>query len=380
MKVLLYSHDGRGAGHISRTVALANAIKRKHLDWKVLCVTGGNSFSTLNKNDSIDWVKLPSYKTVVEKGHVRAKLGPLGYGKMELAKMRSKILLNVAKTFSPDLLIVEYFPKGKLDEMEKAVEWLKKNTSCRMFLGLRGVISDVGDFAYEDVFNKENFSFIERNYSSVFCHTDKSVFDIRKEYDLPKSLVDKVVFTGYVSRAYELEKIGALPKSAERFDRIVGSGCSVNGLKFNEHMLKLKSSYFPQEKWAIFLGDSMPKADQAKIINRAKKDESLDIILFSDKFLDYLSSCGSIITHGGYNLITDTLFFKKPVAYIARDVPERDQEIHLDYLKKSGAIVDYLSEKNLTEGNLLKLISTSSKRPKKEINLKGSEFVSNCIK
>ncbi len=376
MTTVLYSHDGRGIGHVSRTAALAMGIKRIKPDEQVICITGYEGFNDLHPRNDIEWIKLPSYKTTVTKGKVWAKLSPAGYTKEESASIRSQIILASIKALKPDNIIVEYFPQGKMLEIRKTLLYLESNTNCNIYLGLRGVIADKNDDGYGDIFNQDNYTIIDKYYKKVFCYTDSNVFTYRKD-EFNNNILSKIVNTGYVSRASEIDKITDLDNKPS-YDKLVGLGCSVNAFEMIKMIINVKSKSFPGEKWAIFLGTALSRAGKEELRAYSKDIYNLDLIDFNDEFLAYLKSAKAIISHGGYNTITDTLFFRKPTIYIARDVPEKDQEIHLEYLKTAGIISNYLTETNLTEDLLENEIRNMSKR-EVSTNIDGSSNVAKAI-
>jgi len=379
MTTILYSHDGRGVGHVSRMAALAMGIKRIKPSDKVICITGHDGFSNLHSRKDIDWIKLPSYKTNIENGKVIAKISPAGYNKFELSKIRSEIILSAIKALRPDNFIVEYFPQGKMLELRKSLLYLKKNTKCKIYLGLRGVITDKNDYGYTDVFNQSNFDFIEKIYNKVFCYTDPKIFKYSTDV-LPRKILDKIIYTGYVSRAFEIEKHNQIIKFKKSYDKVIGLGCSVNGLEIIKKLLSIKKFKFKKEKWVVFLGTALLAKDIKKIKTIGRSLANVDLINFSDDFLKIMKSSKAVISHGGYNAITDALFFKKPSIFIARDVPEKDQEIHLEYFKKAGVINDYIKERSFDYDKIKKNIKGFDKNSNFSIvKINGSEKVAKII-
>lgn len=367
-KYILYSHDGRGAGHISRTVALAQGIKRFNPDSAVLIITGSDLAPKLANNPDIEFVKVPTYKKT------KKSLTPLLCDKYALSKIRKKMIQGVIKAYNPDIAIIEYFPEGKLGELQTSLRYMKK-IRCKIYYGFRGVIGEINNLAYKDIFNKRNCSIMKKYYSGVFCYTSQNVFDPLVEYPIEKPFLKNLIFTGYVSRAYELKKIAPTSGKKFKYDLLIGLGCSVKAFALIKILLNLKGKFFPNEKWCIFLGEALSKNSKIKIFNKYLKRKDLDIIEYSSDYLDFIQSASRIISHGGYNSITDTLYYNKPTVYIARDVPEKDQEIHLKFLKDSGIIKDFLCEHSLNEKRLYEAIINIKKPNSKSLSLLGSKNV-----
>ena len=78
LDLLLYAHDGRGLGHVSRSVAVGLAVRRLHPGLRTLLVSGARGCAELIGPAPLDWVKLPAYATQVVDGRSRGIDGPSG--------------------------------------------------------------------------------------------------------------------------------------------------------------------------------------------------------------------------------------------------------------------------------------------------------------
>ena len=75
LDVLIYSHDGRGFGHVSRGVTIGMALRRLFPGLKVLFVSGFKQTATLVGSCPLEWIKLPSYETQIIAGNQKAGWG-----------------------------------------------------------------------------------------------------------------------------------------------------------------------------------------------------------------------------------------------------------------------------------------------------------------
>ena len=76
---LLYAHDGRGLGHVSRTTAVGLALKRLYPEARVLLITGSAKTHIMVGRGALDWIKLPSYQTVLTAGASEGRDGESGF-------------------------------------------------------------------------------------------------------------------------------------------------------------------------------------------------------------------------------------------------------------------------------------------------------------
>ena len=63
-RVLFYSHDSFGLGHIRRTLSLCEAVQRRYERASLLVLTGSSAVSSLPMPAGVDWVKLPGVTKV----------------------------------------------------------------------------------------------------------------------------------------------------------------------------------------------------------------------------------------------------------------------------------------------------------------------------
>ncbi len=61
LDLIIYAHDGRGQGHVSRSIAVASALRRLYPDLKIMMITGERGTEELIGAIDLEWIKLPSY-------------------------------------------------------------------------------------------------------------------------------------------------------------------------------------------------------------------------------------------------------------------------------------------------------------------------------
>ena len=66
--VLLYAHDGRGLGHVSRSIAIGLSIRRLFPELKIALITGSPYAQMLTNQLPLEIIKLPSYNVKVQNG------------------------------------------------------------------------------------------------------------------------------------------------------------------------------------------------------------------------------------------------------------------------------------------------------------------------
>ena len=103
--ILMYSHDTYGLGHIRRTMAIASHLR--DTDINILILTGSTIAGRFPLPDQIDFVRIPGMikKTNEEYLPLSIKINP-----EHALDIRKNIIKTTAKTFQPDLFIVDKEP------------------------------------------------------------------------------------------------------------------------------------------------------------------------------------------------------------------------------------------------------------------------------
>src|SRR5881628_1458544 len=75
MRVLFYSHDGMGLGHVRRHLAIASALVEAAPEAKVLVVTSVDEVSRLGLPPNVDTLRLPALRKVANNEYSSRRLG-----------------------------------------------------------------------------------------------------------------------------------------------------------------------------------------------------------------------------------------------------------------------------------------------------------------
>ena len=115
-RVLMYSHDTFGLGHLRRCRTIAHALVDRFKGINVLIVSGSQIAGAFDFRARVDFVKIPSviklysgeYTSIGD--HIDIE---------DTLRMREALILETARHFDPDMVIVDKEPLGLQGEMEK---------------------------------------------------------------------------------------------------------------------------------------------------------------------------------------------------------------------------------------------------------------------
>ena len=326
LDILIYGHDGRGLGHVSRSAAIGMALRRLYPHLKVCLLSGCRQTQELIGDVPLDWIKLPAYDTVVIDGRSTGTDGPCGFEDKELGHLRAEQIKQLIALYRPRLILADHTPQGKHRELVPA---LTDETVERpqWVLGMRGVVGSVAQAGSELA-----AELYQRYYSGLLWYGDSSVLGDQHLELLGHRFTSDSVECGYVSRLIELVSL-AHPSGLSHY------GCTVSVPWFGEHtegfferLIEALGLMGPDHgRFRIFLGGE-------DISSYKQKLEGLDFCTlerFGPQYVEALCRSRSAVVFGGYNSLVDVLSMGVPALAVTRDMQDREQQDHLAALTRA---------------------------------------------
>src|SRR4029077_11803874 len=138
-RVLIYSHDSFGLGHVSRCRTIANAIVEADPAVSVLIISGSPMIGSYEFRSGIDFVRIPGVVKQIDTGEYDS--ANLRVGVEHTLEMRTRIIRDTADIYRPDLFIVDKEPRALRGEVEPTLRMLKAR-GTPIVMGLRDVMDD----------------------------------------------------------------------------------------------------------------------------------------------------------------------------------------------------------------------------------------------
>lgn len=193
IRILMYSHDTYGLGHLTRTLRIARAIRRRTARASILVLSGSPVAPYVPLPPGADLVKMPSV----------LKAGPEKYQSLSLAvkfsqikKMRRNVIRSTAVSFRPHVFMVDNVPLGMKGEVLPTLEMMRKRLpASRVVLNLRDILDDPE--VIRESWNRTGVPEILRSfYDQIYVLGDAEVFDAARAYGLP---ADRTLHVGYAT-------------------------------------------------------------------------------------------------------------------------------------------------------------------------------------
>src|SRR5258708_37046345 len=140
-RLLAYSHDGYGLGHLRRNLRIAVGLRRLRPDVEVLLATGAKGAERLVAAHGIACVHLPS---VIKAGPGRYESTEPGAPAIDpVVARRSAILAETVTPFAPSILLVPRPPRGLPRELDAPLcIHRSRRPHTRPVLGLRDILDE----------------------------------------------------------------------------------------------------------------------------------------------------------------------------------------------------------------------------------------------
>lgn len=332
LDILIYAHDGRGLGHISRSAAIALACRRLYPGLRILLVSGSRAVSGLTDGAPIDWIKLPAYDTVVTDNVSRGCRGPSGFEDPELGSLRRDMLAQVVTLYRPRCVLADHMPQGKHRELAAALDVSAADT--RWVLGIRGVVGDVPGLSSETA-----LSCFRNHYSALLWYGDSAVIGTEAVEEMARWFDIRPTEAGYVSRLREL--IRMKPGLASG-DRDLGGVASIPWM--GEHTPELITALSKalavvgdrHGPWHVYLDTGNGTAGAASPLRLLDELPFCRVKPVGPRYAKSLLRAKSALIYGGYNSLTDVLQAATPAVVLTRGMRDNEQESHLRKLIAHG--------------------------------------------
>ena len=333
VKVLMYSHDSFGLGHLRRTLALAEAFVAREPTANVLILTGSTVSGAYRMTHGIDLLKLPS---AVKVGNGNYEPSRMSFSFDELRELRSSLILSSARAFDPDVLLVDKAPLGMKGEVEPTLDFLAAERSQTLtVLGLRDVMDDPQQVR-ESWERKKIPESIENLYDMVLVYGPREIYDPLPLYGLSESTIDRTHYVGYVGKRQGLQDVDDLP-----FDPgyvLVTAGGGGDGFELVRNYLQGLRIAEPGFDSLIVTGPLMAEEEKREVEKLARDLRRARVLEFRADMETLVQGSGAVVAMGGYNTTTELLASHKPTLIVPRVEPRVEQLIRAERLAGLGLI------------------------------------------
>ena len=328
MRLLVYSQDGLGLGHLRRTGNIAQEVLARVPDASVLILADSRATPVLPPHPGIDYLKLPTLvKTGRSSSHPTSWRGStLPLDVRETVHLRSQVILHTYEAFRPDVVLVDHMPVGALGELKALLDRAGDDPRARLFLGLRDVL-DAPEVIREAWLELGAYEYLRR-YDGVLIYGCREIFDAESAYEIGLH-AQKVVFCHYVAPVQRsvADPLPAPGPGEEPFLLVMGGGGGdafplattfLAALPLLLQRLRVRA--------VILTGPNMPR-DKRQALAHAAMGLPVEVESSSEDVAALLARASAVITMAGYNSLCEVLASRKKALVVPRGGPSAEQRI-----------------------------------------------------
>ena len=335
-RVLLYSHDSFGLGHVSRCRTIANAIVEADQSVSVLIISGSPMIGSYEFRSGIDFVRVPGVVKQIETGEYDS--ANLRVGVEHTLEMRTRIIRDTADIYRPDLFIVDKEPTGLRGEVVPALHLLKER-GTPLVLGLRDVMDDPAALAAE--WERKNVVPALRDlYDEIWIYGLPQINKPLTGIAVPPSVRHKMFYTGYLYRDLPLHS--DIPHEIEEINGpfiLVTAGGGGDGADLIDWVLAAYESdpHIPYGAVIVF-GPFMSASEREAFKERAAKFRNIRTLTFTNNLGALMQRAEGVVAMGGYNTFCEILSFDKKAIIVPRKRPRLEQFIRTRAARTLGLL------------------------------------------
>lgn len=332
-RVLIYSHDTFGLGHLRRCRAIAHALVEHSKDLSVLILSGSPIIGSFDFRSRVDFVRVPG---VIKLRNGEYTALNLHIDIDEILAMRASLIRHTAEVFQPDLFIVDKEPLGLRGEVKQTLETLKER-GVPLVLGLRDVMDEPALLAPEWKRKKVQPA-LEELYDEIWVYGLPQVCDPLEGIRLSRSVRRKMVYTGYLQRS----AAAPLPHGTDIPEDpfiLVTAGGGGDGEALVDWVLRAyEGDPAIPYRALIVLGPFMQPDRQAEFLARAAALPAVEATTFETRLESLMQAAVGVVAMGGYNTFCEILSFDKKALIVPREVPRREQYIRAARAQELGLV------------------------------------------
>lgn len=380
-RILLYSHDTYGLGHLRRTLNIAGQLARDLPHASQLIITGSMVAGAFSLPPHLDLIKLPALSKR-SNGRYKARALPLSLD--QIIAWREQMILQAVITFEPDLVLVDKTPAGVQGELLPTLHYLcTQRPETYLVLGMRD-IEDEPEATQREWAANDTRWLHEEVYDCILLYGQREVFDPVREYAMSPLATAKLVECGYLDHVTPSRSREVVRRELGVGDRplvVVTVGGGGDGFDLIKTYLEALASVpaLAGLHSLVVTGPLMAR-DRRDLVRAAVRAEGLTLMEFTPDLVSYIAAADLVVSMAGYNTVCETLSLGVRALLVPRVRPRAEQRIRAERLAQRGCARVLLPE-DLSPARLADEIvaALATPLPEVKLNFNGLSRVSQVI-
>jgi len=334
-RILMYSHDTFGLGHLRRCRTIAHALVENYSGLSILIISGSAIAGAFDFRARVDFVKIPS---VIKLRNGEYTSLDKHIDLSETIRMRKSIIRHTAESFKPDIFIVDKEPMGLQGEISDTLEYLK-TLNTTLILGLRDVMDSpkllAAEWKRKDLIRK-----IDNTYDHIWVYGPENFYNPMIGMNIPRDMRNRIEFVGFLKRQALHDELSTHKQQGDYI--LITTGGGGDGVALIRCvMAAYEKDPELQHKTLVVLGPYMPGKERSEFLANGDKLANVEVIDFDSRMEELIASAKAVVSMGGYNTFCEILSFDKPALIIPRTIPREEQLLRTQRAAALG-LVDML--------------------------------------
>ncbi len=332
-KVMLYSHDTYGLGHLRRNLRIAGHLLASAPELQIVLVSGSSVAEYFPAPPGLTVVKLPSVRKVGADQYrpVNARLDI-----SLVRRTRTAIMVDAVRRFRPDVLLVDHSPAGMNGELLDVFTAVHDHSpSTRVALGLRDILDDP-DTVVRTWTEQGIYSLLADVYDQIVVYGSRDVFDVGHHSRLPATVADRLVYTGYLAPGTTRPRPDAGGTEPTAPYLLATAGGGGDGVAVLAGAMAAGATLGMPTK--VITGPLID--DEAFDALRAQADRTggVELVKFHPQLHRAMGAASAVITMGGYNSLCEAISVRVPTVVVPRSQPRLEQTIRAGLFAERGLV------------------------------------------
>ncbi len=373
-RLLVYSHDTLGLGHLQRSLNLIRALLERHPALSILLVTGSPMVHRYAMPQGADYLKLPSVRKV---GSDRYEARSLSVPESGIHTLRRNLLLRTVRDYDPNVLLVDHSPTGMLGELRPSLDWLQSQGHCTRILGLRDIIDDPDDVVAQ--WEEQGvYDVLRELYDQIVVYGSREIYDTVASYRFPADLASKAQFVNYVcaqQTSGRMDDNAEVAAPAEPSVVVsIGGGDGGADAVIGSFLTMIERFSSQVDFHGEILTGAFIDPDQLERFQAQARDLPVTIHGFVPSARDLIRRADLVVSTAGYNTCADLLSYARRAILIPRVMHRQEQLIRARRLAELG-LVDCLHPDEVTPAllfNTIRAARSDAREPLSEARAAGT--------
>ncbi|MHB1272819.1 MAG: glycosyltransferase family protein [Rhodanobacter sp.] len=346
VKVVLYSHDTFGLGHLRRNLAIATRLLECEGRFSVRLLTGSPVIGQWNLPPGLRVQPLPPVvKTGAEQ--YAARDGDQLFGMVK--GYREALILKTILRYRPDVFLVDHAPAGMNGELLSTLALIRRELpQTRTIIGLRDIL-DSPATVQKLWREQEIYPLLEQAYDDIFVYGSRALFDVVEGYGMSPALGARVRYCGHVVAAPAAQGRPAGAEQAQPCwnpDRpqgrpvvLVTAGGGGDGFFLMDAYLRALEHLPPGSVHSVVVtGPLMPGDESDALRQRAAGRPDVELVDYTTDLVPSLRAADLVVAMAGYNTSAEIMALRKRAILVPRAAPRAEQRMRASLLAKLGAV------------------------------------------